>query len=104
MIMLQVITGVQMRSLIKLPKWKCHILNQFYKGYVIHVRQFRYGQERKQWEKKEWTVPPVNMVIFQHPIGGLCKKVRPLKNVPFVLRSIFHHINGINGILPFWPR
>ena len=47
---LQVITDVQMRGLIKPHKWKCPIVSQFHKGYVTHARQFRYGQERRQWE------------------------------------------------------
>ena len=47
---LQVITDIQMRGLIKPHKWKCLILIQFHGDYVIHVWQFRYGQERRQWE------------------------------------------------------
>ena len=47
---LQVITVIQMRGLTKPHKCQCPILSQFHEGYVIHVWQLRYGQERGQWE------------------------------------------------------
>ena len=50
---LQVITDIQMRGLIKPHWWKCPILSQFHKGYLIHAWQFRYGQERREWEKRK---------------------------------------------------
>ena len=47
---LQVITDIQMHGLTKPHKCQCPILSQFHEGYVIHVWQLRYGQERGQWE------------------------------------------------------
>ena len=47
---LHVITDVQMCGLIQPHKWKRPILDQFHEGYIIHVWQFRYRQERRQWE------------------------------------------------------
>ena len=53
-------------------KWKCPLLNQFRD--ILHVWQFRYCQERRQLEKRQWTLPRVKVVIFQRPIVELCKK------------------------------
>ena len=55
---LQMTTDVLMRGLIKPHKWKRPILSQFHDGYVTHVRQFRYGQERNEW------VPPGKGIYF----------------------------------------
>ena len=69
----QVIRDVQMRGLIKPHKWKCPVLSQFHKSYMIHVCKFRYGQESRQWEKRKWTVPPVKGGIFERPMFELYK-------------------------------
>ena len=72
---MQVITDAQMLVLIHPLKWKRPILSQFHEDYVMHVRQFRYGQGRRQWGSRKWAVPRVEGSIIQRPIVALCKKL-----------------------------
>ena len=65
-------------------KWKCPILSQFHDGYVINDWHFRYGQGRRQWEWRKWTVPPLKGAgDFPASHCWVLQKVIPLKNVRF---------------------
>ena len=80
---LHVITDVHLRSFIKPHTWKCPSLSQLIEGHVIHDCHFWYGQERRKWEQRKWTVSLVTGVIFQRPIVELFKKLNCWKNVRF---------------------
>ena len=76
-------------GLIKPHKWKCPILSQFHKGYIIHIWHFRYGQECRQWVD-EMNSASCECGNFPAPHRWAMQKGRPLIKCAFIFLFSIH--------------